>query len=371
MKFKLNKKKIIIAGVNAASLVGFLVFSLVGSSQAGAQKYNYAAERWSDDGYAQISCFFPENSSFTVDSLGGIRAEVINQLQAVSIAPEENQKLCPDAYSADAGQATLRGTMRGRSEAQLTAVGGDFFLIHDFKLVDGAYFSDDDLMQDGAVIDRNLAWALFGSDKASGMTMTINDVRFYVAGVIEAPDTKDEKYCAGELPRAYISYDGASGFATSGFAASDSPDIKGMEGEASMPPESSAKFNAVTCYEIIMPDPVENYAYNALKDTVKNNGGKAVQNNGRFDPVSRVKALRHFSRNAVKSDEISYPFWENASRMTEMRLTFIYTWAAVCLVIPALTVLWGIVRCAKALKRNRKKIFKAIGNTIKKIFKKK
>lgn len=48
-------------------------------------------------------------------------------------------------------------------------------------------------MQDGAVIDKNLAWALYGSEKVSGMNIYINGVKFYIAGVIDLPGTEAEK----------------------------------------------------------------------------------------------------------------------------------------------------------------------------------
>lgn len=69
-------------------------------------------------------------------------------------------------------------------------------------------------MQDGAVIDKNLAWALYGSEKVSGMNIYINGVKFYIAGVIDLPETEAEKKTAGSSPKAYISYDMASQVST-------------------------------------------------------------------------------------------------------------------------------------------------------------
>lgn len=336
MKFRFTKRNAVIAAVNILSLCGFAGFSLSAVSSAEAQSWNYAAERWNrEEDYTQISCFFSDESGFTADSVGTVRNMVLNTLKSVSIAPEEGQKLCPDAYSAPAGQASVRSGRDGRSEAELTAVGGDFFLIHNFRLLDGAYFSGEDIMQDGAVIDRSLAWALFGSEDVAGMNITINDVQFYVSGVIDTPSTDEEKKCSGELPRAYISYDGAS--------------LLLQNGETT---EMQTAFTDVTCYEVIMPDPVENYAFAAFDDymTMYGKNADAVQNTGRFDPMKRLRAIKNVPYSSVKDSPVVYPYWENASRITETELSFICRRAAFCLAVPLITLLWSIFLALKKIR---------------------
>lgn len=364
MNFKRIKKRyIILSAVNMLSLAGFLVLSLIGGSQAGKQAYNYACERWGgedSDDYAQISCFMSESSGFTTDSINMVRGSVLSSLQEISVVPEEGQKLCPDAYSAPVGKATVISDIKGRSEAEITAVGGDFFNIHNFRLIDGSYFNDDDIMQDGAVIDRTLAWSLYGSYEISGMNITINGTQFYISGVIETPQTDEEQKCAGELPRAYISYDGASGFAGSGGFGTD--DLKDED------VTSSGKFNTISCYEIIMPDPVEGYALKSVKTAMEGYGNEAavIQNNDRFDAFKRLKALKNLSLLAVKDNQIIYPYWENAARITEFKLSFIYLAAIVFLIIPAATLLWLIIKGIKTLKRNKEKYISFFKNKIKK-----
>ncbi|MBQ8296730.1 MAG: ABC transporter permease [Ruminococcus sp.] len=357
MKLKFTKRRIAAAALNIMSLAGFMVLTQIGSSQAESQQYNYAAERWENgdesDSYAQISCFFPESADFTTDSVGSARAGVLNALKTVSMAPEEGQKLCPDAYSAEVGQATVKGDITGRSEAEITAVGGDFFLIHNFTLLDGAFFSDEDVMQDGAVIDRSLAWALYGSHEVSGMKLTINGVQFYISGVIETPQTDEEQQCAGELPRAYISYDGATAIAAEASADTGS---------------AQERFNSVTCYEILMPDPVESYAFQSIEVYMESLdcGAAVIQNSGRFEVFKRLGAIKNISDTAVQDSGIVYPWWENASRITEFRLSFICLGAALCLAVPTVTVLWLIVRGYRALKRNKKRFLRAALNLLKK-----
>lgn len=344
MRFKIKLPHAIIAGLNAVSLTGALILTAAGGSIARSQSYNRAAEKWDPDGgSSQISCFFSDDSDFTTDSLGGLRAQIMNSLNAVSSGGELPD--VPDAYSAAAGTADLRSDTLGRGDAELTAVGGDFFLFRDFSLLDGAYFSPNDLMQDGAVIERSLAWSLYGSDNVSGLNVYINGVKFYIAGVIDDPSDKYQKKTAGKTPRAYISYDGASRIALAG-----SPD-----GE-------TADFKKVSCYECIMPDPVENYAYNTLNGYFEGMySGKyhAVCNTDRFTPSVRAKAFKKLSSYAVRKDSVVYPYWENASRIAEFKLSPIYFLRRLALIVPIVTGVWLAFLLFKAIEKNGKKLITA------------
>ncbi len=360
MKFRLKKRYIAIAAVNVLAICTAVVLSAVGSSHAKAQTYNYAAEKWqgsSEESYTQISCFFSENSGFDVDSIGSARMQMLYTLQTVSIVPEEGENLCPDAYSAPLGQASVKGDISGRSEADVTAVGGDFFFIHDFKLIDGAFFSDDDIMQDGVVIDRSLAWALYGSHDIAGMNLTINGTEFYIAGVIEDPSTDEEKKCAGELPKAYISYDGASLLSVSSEKGSYGGEPFGENVQT-----VSDRFTKVTCYEFIMPDPVENFAYTSMQNFFLSYGKEVetVENTGRFEPSVRIKKIKSMTSYAVKDNAVAFPYWENASRIIEFRLTFIYFFRTLSLAVPVITGVWLIIKAYRYLKKSRKRILKTV-----------
>ncbi|MBE6861797.1 MAG: ABC transporter permease [Ruminococcus sp.] len=353
MKFAVNKKYAVLAAVNAVLLGTAAILSCIASAEAKSHTYNYAAERWASGGdYTQISCFFSENAGFTMDSVASARMQMLSNLKNVSIVPEEGQKLCPDGWSASLGQASIKGDLSGRSEAEITAVGGDYFLIHDFRLLDGAFFSDDDIMQDGIVIDKNLAWSLYGSNDIAGMTLTVNGSEFYISGVIDTPSTDEERECAGELPRAYVSYDGASLFA------SESEGFMG-EGASALP----SAFRKVTCYEVIMPDPVENYAYESMKGYFEGYGKNAevIRNTGRFAASKRLKALKNMKKLAVRDSAVIYPYRENASRLAEYKLSYLYMWRIICLIIPAVTAVWIIVRCAKL---GKKYIIKGVNSVL-------
>ena len=306
MKKRFRPVHIVIAAVNAAAVAGVLILTAVGNSAARSQRYNYAYENWkngSKDEYSQISCFFSDDAGFDKNEIRGVNAKLMGKLSEAAVNPNGRQKLVPEAYSASLGKATITGETGKHSETEVTAVGGDFFLFRSFDLVSGAYFSDDDLMQDGAVIDRQLAWNIYGTDNIAGKAIYINNVKLYISGVIETPRTDPEERCVGSTPRAYISYYAAGLISGSGGGYDEFDD--GMR--------TVSDFRKVTCYECISPEPVERFTYNAVKKELSERYKdkiSIVNNTERFDPKPRIKALKRLDDSVVRKDSIVYPFWD-------------------------------------------------------------
>ena len=356
-----RKLCIAVAAVNAAAVAGAVILTAVGNSAARSQGYNYAADRWRNGGkgdFTQVSCFFSPYAEFDRNGVNGVRSKLTSELAAVSVTSEDGRTLFPDAYSARAGEATVTCDLTGRSDADITAVGGDFFLFRDFRLTNGSFFDEDDIMQDGAVIDTRLAWNLYGSDDVAGMNIYINDVKLYISGVIETPSTDPEERCAGDVPRAYISY-----YAAGLIFGADS-NFNGKDTDSG---SNDRKNDGITCYECVVPDPVENYAYNTvnnyLSETYK---GKVsvVNNTERFDSKKRAKALKKLGEYVVADDGIVYPFWENASRMVDVRLSFIYGARRVLLAIPLVTAVCLLIMAYRLFMRKKEGLKKAAADGI-------
>ena len=335
MKKKVRLRHIIIVAVNAAALAAAIVLTAAGNSLAKSQRYNYAADRWTQEngGCTQVSCFFSDDSGFTKDNVVSVQMSLKNSLDSAAVFQEQGKKLCPDAYSAPVGRYQFTCDRTGYSQADVTAVGGEFFLFRSFDLLSGNYISDSDLMKDGAVIDRTLAFNLYGSDKVAGMNIYINNVRFKIAGVIDDPRTEYESECAGDYPKAYISYDMAAKLTDSG-----------------------EQFRKVNCYEVIVPDPVENFGYNAVDKIFSSYGDNAivVNNSERFSASVRVKAAKKLSRSGVRDSAIRLPYWENASRIVEHKLSVMYSIRMGTLIVPSLTALWLIVKAYIWLRKKGK-----------------
>lgn len=347
-------KYIVISVLNFAVIIAICILSAVGNSMAVSQRYNYTADAWqnnSKEHFAQTSIFLAENSGFTTDSLNSLRAELVKELKNISMETDGKNLPFAEAYSAPAGTFTIRGDIIGKTDAVLTAVGGDFFLFRNFRLINGSYFNDGDLMQDGAVIDRSLAWALYGSYDVAGMNLYIDGVKFYISGVIENPETKPEKDCAGKLPHIYISYDGAS-------------NLSALSGNTENTASSvSEGFRNITCYETVFPNPVENFAYNTIKKQFSEkykDKYSIVKNSTRFKPSVRSKAFRKIYDYAVIKNNINYPYWENASRIVEFKLTFLYFSRTILFIVPAVTAVWLLVLIVLFARRKKPAVLRAV-----------
>lgn len=348
MRVKKRLLYAVIAGLNAVSLTAALALTIAGSSIARTQSYNRAAQKWDCDGESsQISCYFSDDAGFTTDGVYALRAHLNKTLQDAVSRPDGKTPEIPDAYSTPIGSDLITGDNTGKGEAELTAVGGEFFLFRDFRLLSGAYFSDRDLMQDGAVIERSLAWTLYGSANVAGQNIYIGGVQFYIAAVIDDPTDKYQKRTINELPRVYVSYKGAEQLPSVRYSSQE----QGYGGYTGG--DAPAQLRKVSCYECIMYDPVENFAYSTvnkyLKDMYKEKY-KAVNNTKRFTSSAMVKAYKKRSDYAVRKDTITYPYWENASRIAEFKISPLYYIRRLCFVIPALTsvwLLWVLFRLAK------------------------
>ena len=344
MKKKLKLRHIILAALNAAAIAAALIITAAGNSLAKSQRYNYAADRWTQGkgGCTQVSCFFSDDSGFTKDSVMSVRMSLLNSLKSAAVRQKKSETLTPDAYSAPVGRFSVTCDRQGYSQADVTAVGGEFFLFRSFDLLHGCYISDSDLMQDGAVIDRTLAFELYGSDNIAGMNIYINNVRFKVAGIIDDPRTEYERECSGAYPKAYILYSQASKL-----AGGDTP------------------FGKVSCYECIVPDPVENFGFSAVEKIFSSgyeNKVLLVNNTDRFSSSVRVKELKNLSRQGVRNEAIKLPYWENASRIAEHKLTVMYSIRNTIHVIPLLTTMLIIVKSYRWFRRKRKVIFNRIAD---------
>lgn len=358
MKVKKPLLYAVIAGVNAVSLTAALALTLAGGAIARSQTYNGAAQRWDrDGGSTQISCFFSDDAGFNTDGMYALRAKLNSELTAAASGPNGKVPEIADAYSTPIGSAYVTCDSTGKGEADLTAVGGDFFLFRDFRLLSGAYFSDDDIMQDGAVIERSLAFTLYGSSNVAGQLIYIDGVQFYISGVIDDPTDKYQKRTADESPRVYVSYKGAESLPQVMYSASGSGGFYG-DGTGSQP-----KLTKITCYECMTCDPVENFGYGTIEkhfgDTYK---GKLVlvNNTERFKPSVMAKAYRHRSDLAVRKETVVLPYWENASRIAEFKLAPIYFWRTVCFIIPLITAIWLVWAGARFAKKGGLSLISAL-----------
>ncbi|MCR4644643.1 MAG: ABC transporter permease [Oscillospiraceae bacterium] len=345
---KIGKKQIVLCGAAAASLLVSGVLALVSSILAGSLQSQHAAERWADGGdvpYAQVSVFAGTESMLYEGTVESLRESVTNALKQAAMEQQKNgPRLWYDAYSTQGSKQIMKGTKRGSVTAEVTVIGGDFFMMHPLQLVDGSYIGKDDLMQDRLVIDEKLAWDLFGSSQVSGMTIDICGKRCPVAGVVRLEQDSASRKIAGDAPRAFMSYT-----LYNSLTGSDS------YGDYY---EGSSSAAGITCYEIVMPDLVRGYAKKQATDALGEPSGMYIlQNTGRYSLEQRWKTATHLSEMVIIPDSVSYPYWENAARLRTFQTALLLWGEILFMVYPVLlglVLLWkGYCRLNRFLQERR------------------
>ncbi len=315
---------IILAVINAVFLCAFTVLTAVLCGITNRLSSQSAALRWNADSggsYAQVSVFYPEKLGLNLDSVYTMRVDIEKKLTENSITAENSSaRIWYDGYSA----LTTLSVTSSREEytividADVIATGGDYFKMHPLELLSGYYYSDDDLMQDRVLLDENLAWQLFGSSNVEGMTVLINEKRFYVAGVIKPDSDSASSYTYGTKPHMYISYSGLLSVSEDDY---DTP---------------------ITCYEAVLPNPVTGLAESIIEETSVGDDSERtiIENSERFSLKNLFAIAFDGGKRAVVDTELAYPFWENAARITEENAAVVLVWAAAMLIVPILTVMY-------------------------------
>lgn len=315
-----NKKKCI---WYCSAVVSFLLFLLLlgwTNHLANTQDAQQMAGRWSEKkDVAQISCFFSSKADVTEDTIQSFEYSLKNVLQEASItetSENPSARLWVDAYSAD-GKITL---VNGKNtlDANAIGIGGDFFMFHPLKLITGAYFSGNDLMQDYCIIDQDAAWQLFGSNDVVGMTVYIGNVPHIVTGVVQRPDSRMDKAAGLNSTVVYVSYETLSAYGTN---------------------------NGINHYEIVMPNPVDEFAYGKVKEGIgiDEKNVEIVENSRRYSLPNRIKTIFAFGTRSMNGKAIIYPYWENLARGYEDIIALLTVVMLLLLLYPVVTVIWCFV----------------------------
>lgn len=261
------------------------------AKMANTLPYTKAAEKWagsSGERFAYISCFMPETARMSQQSVYSFKSTMEQKLTENSMEAAEGRTLWTFAYCGNA--AISVSTDKGSATVEALGVGGDFFFFHPMLLRSGNYIAESDLMHDGVVIDKELAWKLFGAIEVDGMELEISDRKFYVAGVVERDSDFASREAYGADIGLYMAYDIFN-------------EISGEE---------------INCYELVFPNPVTNFAMNLVKDNFSGGDSTAFVDEGsRYGVSSLWNVVKDFGKRSMRTDGIIFPYWENAARLTE------------------------------------------------------
>ncbi|MDE7260791.1 MAG: ABC transporter permease, partial [Oscillospiraceae bacterium] len=270
----------------------------------------------SETRFAQLACYLPVDQGKTEEDMYTFRQSLDSKLVEQALEAPEGGRLYIDAYSGSAS-VTVASDNSGNASVKATGVGGDFFYFHPYILRSGSYIKSGDLMDDLVVLDEETAWKLFGGVELAGMTMTINGQPFVVSGVI----AREDDFASRKA------YTGDGGVFMS-FAALQ----RLIEGAS------------ITSYEIVMPDPITNYAKGILEDAFPIGDGDIVENSSRYSLVHLWEVIRAFGQRSMRTNGVIYPYWENAARLTEDYAALLLVLAVLLALYPALSLLVLVIR---------------------------
>lgn len=278
-----------------------------------------AAKRWAEgNDAAQISCFFTESTEIDKDKIRSFEHELDKVLLESSItAPNENARLWVDAYSAS-GTITLSSDKKSLENVAAVGIGGDFFLFHPVQLLRGAYFSGNDLMYDKVIVDEDAAWQLFGSNDVVGMAVNIGGTPHYISGVIKREEGRFQEAAGLDKTLVYVSCETLEEF---------------------------GKTQGINSYEVVMPNPVKNFAYNSVKEKlgIDENHMWVVENSARFHLKGLLTVISEFGMRSMNARAIQYPYWENVARGWEDVLAVVLILQILFLLCPAVIVVSALI----------------------------
>ena len=318
----------VLVAATIASAVGLSVVS----NTLGSVRRADAFRGESDMRFAQIACFLPVGKGKEESDILSFRQTLDTKLMEQSLEAPENGSLYIDAYSTSATVTVSSDSSGsgGSAQVEAVAVGGEFFYFHPLQLRSGAYISSDDLMDDLVVLDEELAWRLFGAVELEGMTITLNGKPFVVAGVVSREnDFATKKAYSGEAGL-FMSYSA----------------LKRLDETA-----------AISCYEIIMPDPITNFAMGVVQEAFPPEENDVVENSSRYSLGHLLSVIGSFGDRSMRVNGVIYPYWENAVRLTE-------DYASLLLILTVLFALcpltFVVVLVVKNIVRGYRKVKKAV-----------
>ena len=262
-----NKKFVITTLiVNAILLLIVLFISIINGSRVDELYSEQAAARWQTKKMkcAEISVFYSQAGALGPMDVNSIRGKIQTKLAGDDyLSKNSDSRSWMDAYSGHTFEELRKDTTTVK--ANVYTVGGDFFAIHPIPLKSGSYLDLDNPDYNQIVLDEDVAWTLFGSSDVVNKKVWIGATVFTVVGVVDGAETELEKQAQGDYYSVYVPMKAYHQKSTT----SVKPAEKGDSGASDTGETSNeGPGTKVICYEVVMPNPIENYALNAVAEAV-------------------------------------------------------------------------------------------------------
>lgn len=325
----MNKKKIniIIAAADAVLALALGTALVYASAKIDEVSLQGAADSWAADSalpYSVSSLYTSKNAAYSIGEVYQLRAQILDKA-------EEQLTDTEDGYYADCwygfGNMSLTGS-KSSADVKACYVGGDYFDIHNAEVISGSVFTGDNANIDTIVLDENASWKLFGALDTEGMTVTANNMTFYVSAVIKAPSDKEKV-----LKKAYED-DGQETMVYIPYEAADV--IYGEE-------------QRFTAYDIMLPNNYDGFASDELRSAAGCSEGDTAElavtdSSLRFG----IKEIREKADNIGSmmdsGNNIVFPFWEDAARTVMLELCILYKAFLIPFILLMISVCYWLFR---------------------------
>ena len=246
-----------------------------------------------------------------------------------------------DCYS-----STARYSAKGRigkeetgsvDSFELVGVGGDYEVLHPFSYESGGFLSKEESGRASIVLNTQMAWNLFRSYEVLGAFVEINGTIYSVVGVVNDGTDMLSETVGTTKPRAYVQFSQLAALGNNGEVPQTTAEVNSTLTEEQL---------AVTCYEALLMDPINNIAYNDLVKAMTDSIGYTedtsrllvINNTGRFNVVSLFKKYFPLKKSYVGGEGLDVPYYERSARLAEQYVVF---WAEALAVGIVLVIVGG------------------------------
>lgn len=303
-----------------------------------------AGLRYADtENYAQISCY--TNDSYISEyTLLKTKYNINTQLRQLGKqTEEENDTFLLAWYGED--KASLQSQTATASEVTCFVVGGDYFLLHPLTLVQGYYFTDEEVMKDYCLVNEEVAWELFGSDDIVGRMILVNGNEYIIHGVFKTSTARFMKEAGNTGKQIYLSSDGLA--LKLGYGMNDVRNVQAVE--------------------FVLPNDLEGYAEDIVKQSFSEYSSCiVVDQDKRFTMNELWKTYRNRAARSMALTGVKLPFWENVARAYDDIICRLFVVREVCLIIVVLLVVSLIVWIYRNLRPSGEDIKNFFENAIEK-----
>lgn len=316
-----TKRKIVLLAVAVLLAVISAIILLVMSAKINSLSHENVAKSFSqDEDYVQITVFLPEEAEFTYDKLMYFRYNLEKELTNNSLEAKNGARLYVDAGSTFK-DITLDSESAKHTKAKAVYVLGDYSLFH--KELSDVPDITHDLNHDRVLISKLAAWNLYGGYELYDFKVTDGVKDFYISGV-------------------YDDYKGAEYDSFYGDKASCVMDMW-------LYPDMN-----IGCYEIILINPVKNFAKDAVVKSLGLEEGtyELVVNSERFSFSNLFAGISELLKtDKLLPEGVRLTPEELAARQTEKELSCMLVILVIFLVYPVVYVGFWVVKLVILVKK--------------------